>query len=207
VSAKRAVRDSIPIATPKTSAAAAPLGFSFFNRPADQLAAALLGVVMERRFDDGRVLRARLVETEAYLGPRDLAAHSSKGRTNRTDVMFGPPGRAYVYFIYGMYQMFNIVAGPEGSAHAVLVRGAEPLDGWNADLTGPGKLARAFGITAADNRKELTGSSDILFNADPTHQPRIIRTKRIGVDYARHWQHRLLRYIDVRSPIAKKLRK
>jgi DNA-3-methyladenine glycosylase len=106
-----------------------------------------------------------------------------------------------------MYQMFNIVAGPEGSAHAVLVRGAEPLDGWNADLTGPGKLARAFGITAADNRKELTGSSDILFNADPTHQPRIIRTKRIGVDYARHWQHRLLRYIDVRSPIAKKLRK
>jgi DNA-3-methyladenine glycosylase len=207
VSAKRAVRDSIPIATPKTSAAAAPLGFSFFNRPADQLAAALLGVVMERRFDDGRVLRARLVETEAYLGPRDLAAHSSKGRTNRTDVMFGPPGRAYVYFIYGMYQMFNIVAGPEGSAHAVLVRGAEPLDGWNADLTGPGKLARAFGITAADNRKELTGSSDILFYADPTHQPRIIRTKRIGVDYARHWQHRLLRYIDVRSPIAKKLRK
>jgi DNA-3-methyladenine glycosylase len=207
VSAKRAVRDSIPIATPKLPKLLAPLKRSFFDRPADQLAAALLGTIMLRRFDDGRVLRARLVETEAYLGPRDLAAHSSKGRTRRTDVMFGPPGHAYVYFIYGMYQMFNIVAGPEGSAHAVLVRGAEPLDGWDADLTGPGKLARAFQITAADNRKDLTGSCDILFFPDASHQPRIIRTKRIGVDYARHWQHRLLRFIDVRSPIAKKLRR
>jgi DNA-3-methyladenine glycosylase len=184
-----------------------PLGLPFFDRPADVLAAALLGTVMVRRLDDRRVLRARLVETEAYLGPRDLASHSSKGRTNRTDVMFGSPGRAYVYFIYGMYQMFNIVAGPEGSAHAVLVRGAEPLDGWDADLTGPGKLARAFGITATDNRKALTGASDMVFYADASHQPRIIRTKRIGVDYARHWQHRLLRYIDVRSPVAKKLRR
>jgi DNA-3-methyladenine glycosylase len=185
----------------------AALGLPFFDRPADELAAALVGTVMVRRFADGRVLRARLAETEAYLGPRDLASHSSKGRTNRTDVMFGPPGRAYVYFIYGMYQMFNIVAGPEGSAHAVLVRGAEPLDGWGADLTGPGKLARAFGITAADNRKDLTGVSDIVFYADPSHQPRVIRTKRIGVDYARHWQHRLLRYLDVRSPVAKKLKR
>jgi DNA-3-methyladenine glycosylase len=106
-----------------------------------------------------------------------------------------------------MYQMLNVVAGPEGSAHAVLVRGAEPLDGWDADLTGPGKLARAFGITAADNRKEVVGASDITFYADPFHQPRIIRTKRIGVEYARHWQHRLLRYIDARSPIARKLRR
>jgi DNA-3-methyladenine glycosylase len=207
MSAKRAVRDLIPIAAPKMPPAGEPLGLSFFDRPADVLAPALLGTIMVRALGRGRVLRARLVETEAYLGPRDLASHSSKGRTNRTDVIFGPPGRAYVYFIYGMYQMFNIVAGPEGSAHAVLVRGAEPLDGWEADLTGPGKLARAFAITAADNRKALTGGSDIAFFADPSHQPRIIRTKRIGVDYARHWQHRLLRYIDVRSPVAKKLRR
>jgi DNA-3-methyladenine glycosylase len=207
VSAKRAVRNSVPIAAPQRPQPGKPLGLSFFDRPADQLATALVGTVMVRRFDDGSVLRARVIETEAYLGPRDLAAHSSKGRTNRTDVMFGPPGRAYVYFIYGMYHMFNLVAGPEGSAHAVLVRAAEPLNGWDADLTGPGKLARAFGITAADNRKDLTGISDILFFADPSHEPRIIRTKRIGVDYARHWQHRLLRYIDVRSPVAKKLRR
>jgi DNA-3-methyladenine glycosylase len=183
------------------------LNLSFFDRPADQLAAALIGTVMVRRFADERILRARIVETEAYLGPRDLASHSSKGRTIRTDVMFGPPGRAYVYFIYGMYQMFNIVAGPEGSAHAVLLRGAEPLDGWDADLTGPGKLARAFHIIADDNRMILTGSSDIWFMADPSHQPRIVRTKRIGVDYSKHWQHRLLRYIDARSPVATKLRK
>jgi DNA-3-methyladenine glycosylase len=183
------------------------LGLSFFDRPADELAAALIGTIMVRRFADGRVLRARIVETEAYLGPRDLASHSSKGRTNRTDVMFGPPGRAYVYFIYGMYQMFNIVAGPEGSAHAVLVRAAEPLDGWEAELTGPGKLARAFGITAADNRMDLTGAGDISFLPDSSHVPRIVRTKRVGVGYARHWQRRLLRYIDARSPTAKKLRR
>src|SRR4051812_3352902 len=184
-----------------------PLALSFFDRPADELARALVGTIMTRRFANGRVCRARLAETEAYLGPRDLAAHSSKGRTKRTDVMFGPPGRAYVYFIYGMYQMFNVVAGPEGSAHAVLVRGAEPLDQWDVDLTGPGKLARAFNITAADNRMDLTGAGEITFVADPTHTPRIIRTKRIGVDYAGHWQHRLLRYIDTRSPVARKLRR
>src|SRR4051812_26581365 len=162
---------------------------------------------MVRRLEDGKVLRARLVETEAYLGPRDLASHSSKGRTNRTDVMFGPPGRAYVYFIYGMYQMFNVVAGPEGSAHAVLVRGAEPLDGWDSDLTGPGKLARAFGITAVDNRTQLMGAGLICFLEDPSYRPRIVRTKRIGVDYAGRWKDRLLRYIDVNSPVAVRLRR
>src|SRR5919112_447580 len=125
------------------------------------LARAFLGCVLVH--DDRGVRRAgRIVETEAYVGPHDLACHASKGRTARTDVMFGPVGRAYVYFIYGMYEMFNVVAGPEGSAHAVLVRGAEPLDGWHADLTGPGKLARAFGISAADNRTDLTGPGDLF---------------------------------------------
>src|SRR4051812_39396206 len=113
----------LPQLTPRTRPG--PLGVHFFNRPADQLAPGLLGTIMVvRRTDDAGAVcerRARVVETEAYLGPRDLASHSSKGRTTRTDVMFGPPGRAYVYFIYGMYQMFNVVAGPEGSANAVLL--------------------------------------------------------------------------------------
>ena len=89
----------------------------------------------------GRVVRrARIIEVEAYLGPKDLASHASKGRTKRNEVMFGPPGRAYVYFIYGMYEMFNITTGPADGAHALLVRAAEPLDGWEVDLSGPGRL-------------------------------------------------------------------
>lgn len=159
---------------------------------------------MARRLD-GSIRRARIVETEAYLGPRDLASHASKGRTKRTEVMFGPPGRAYVYFIYGMYEMFNIVAGDTGEAHAILIRAAEPLDGWNADLTGPGKLARAFKITRADNGLDLTGN-DIHFLPDPSHRSRIIKCKRVNIAYAKHWQHRLLRFIDKGSPIAKRLK-
>jgi DNA-3-methyladenine glycosylase len=180
------------------------LGRAFYKQDAAELARQLLGTIMVRRADN-TLLRARIVETEAYLGPKDLASHSSKGRTKRTEVMFGPAGRAYVYFIYGMYTMFNIVAGETGDAHAVLVRGAEPLDGWEADLTGPGKLARAFGITLADNRLDLT-ADDIYFVADPSYRPRILKTKRVGIDYARHWKTRLLRFIDVSNPVAARLR-
>src|SRR5690242_2279065 len=115
------------------------LGRPFFEQPAIQLARGLLGTVMTRRVGDS-VRRARVVETEAYIGPKDLACHASKGRTARTEVMFGPGGRAYVYFIYGMYTMLNVVAGATGDAQAVLIRAAEPLDGWDADLTGPGRL-------------------------------------------------------------------
>jgi DNA-3-methyladenine glycosylase len=180
------------------------LGPEFFAQSGVELARGLLGTVMVRRIG-GVLRRARIVETEAYLGPKDLAAHSSKGRTARTEAMFGPPGRAYVYFIYGMYFMFNIVAGVEGEAHAVLVRGAEPLDGWNVDLTGPGKLARAFDVTRDDYGLDLTGD-DIFFVADLRYAPRIIRAKRVGVDYAGRWKDRLLRFIDVNNPAAAKLR-
>ncbi len=169
------------------------------------LAASLLGTVFVRRVQ-GEVRRARIVETEAYLGPRDLASHSSKGRTARTEVMFGPPGHAYVYFIYGMHNMFNVVAGVEGEAHAVLIGGAESLDGWDVDLTGPGRFARAFEITRADNGLDLT-RGDTFFFADPNYRPRIVRSKRIGVDYSRHWKNRLLRFVDASSPVAKRLRR
>lgn len=151
------------------------------------------------------VLRARVVETEAYLGPRDLASHASKGRTKRTDPMFGPPGRAYVYFIYGMHQMFNVIVGPEGEAQAVLLRAAEPLDGWDADLTGPGRLARAFAMNAADNRADVTGDA-LHFLTDVDYRPRIIKIRRVGIDYAKHWTNRLLRFIDAASPVARRLR-
>src|SRR5213076_625352 len=98
-----------------------PLRQDFYEKPAVELAVALLGKVLVRRVN-GVLRRARIVETEAYCGVKDLASHSSKGRTARTEVMFGPAGRAYVYFIYGMHWMFNIVAGVTGEAQAVLVR-------------------------------------------------------------------------------------
>lgn len=119
--------------------------------------------------------------------------------------MFGPPGRAYVYFIYGMHQMFNIVVGREGEAQAVLLRAAAPLDGWDADLTGPGRLARAFSIAAADNRADVTGDA-LHFLTDAVYRPRVIKTKRVGIDYAKHWTNRLLRFIDAASPVARRLR-
>jgi DNA-3-methyladenine glycosylase len=181
------------------------LGREFFERPAKELAAAMVGAIMVRRAGC-LVRRARVVETEAYLGPRDLASHSSKGRTARTEVMFGPAGHAYVYFVYGMHWMFNVVAGTTGEAHAVLVRAAEPLDGWEADLTGPAKLAKAFEIARAENGLDLVEGGDIYFVGDPAYQPRIVRRKRVGVDYAKHWTRRLLRFIDVGSPVAKKLK-
>jgi DNA-3-methyladenine glycosylase len=180
------------------------LPLRFFARPALVVAPQLLGTILVRR-DGETVRRARIFEVEAYLGPKDLASHSSKGRTGRTEVMFGPPGRAYVYFIYGMHFMLNIVVGQEGEAEAILVRGAEPLDGWNVDLSGPGRLAREFGVTRDDNGRELTGG-DFHLVAERSYRPRILRRKRVGVDYAGRWKDRLLRYLDVGNPAAKTLR-
>lgn len=119
--------------------------------------------------------------------------------------MFGRPGRAYVYFIYGMHQMLNIVCGTEGYAHAVLLRAAQPLDGWNVNLTGPGLLARHFAITAADNGMCLL-DGELSLQSDPNYQPRIRRTKRINVDYAGRWKERLLRNVDISNPASAKLR-
>src|SRR6185369_10188920 len=102
------------------------LGTPFFAQSALRLSAQLPGTILVKRVGN-RIRRARLVEVEAYVGPKDLASHSS---TARTEVLFGAAGRAYVYFIYGMHWMFNVVAGRTSHAHAVLVRAAEPLDSW-----------------------------------------------------------------------------
>src|SRR5689334_24733122 len=131
------------------------LGPSFYRRAAEDVAREMIGTILVRRVK-GERYRARIVETEAYLGPDDLASHASKGRTKRTEVMFGPAGHAYVYFIYGLHQMFNIITGPPGHAQAILIRAAEPLDGWDADLSGPARLARGFEIKLSDNQMDLT---------------------------------------------------
>lgn len=185
-------------------AALVPLSREFFSQPSIVVARELSGTVLTRRVD-GVLHRARIIETEAYLGPKDLASHSSKGLTKRTQAMFGPPGRAYVYFIYGMHTMLNVVVGIQGEAEAVLLRAAEPLDDWHADLTGPGRLARAFGIRMADNHLDLF-AGDLTFFSDDSYQPRIVRRKRVGVDYAERWKDRLLRFIDAKSPAARKLK-
>jgi len=174
------------------------LGRAFFRHDAISLAKDLIGTILVHRIR-GRDYRARIVESEAYLGPRDLASHSSKGRTKRTEVMFGPAGHAYIYLIYGMYKMFNVVAGKTGEAQAVLIRAAEPLDGWKADLSGPGKLTRALLITRSQNGLDLVGNKLFLLGV-PGNRPRIKRTKRIGVEYAKEWKDALLRFYDVDSP-------
>ena len=170
------------------------LDHAFFAQPAIELAQGLLGTIMVRTVG-AQVRRARIVEVEAYLGPRDLASHSSKGRTARTEIMFGPPGHAYVYFIYGMHWMFNIVCGVRGEAHAVLIRAAQPLDGWEADLRGPARLASAFEITREHNGIDLV-TDEIAFLRNDPHKPRVLKTRRVGVDYAGHWKSRLLRFVD-----------
>jgi len=172
------------------------LGISFFRRPAEVVARELLGTVLVRHHRK-RVLRARLVETEAYVGPHDLANHASKGRTARTEAMFGPAGRAYVYLIYGMHYMLNIVTGEEGDPQAVLLRGALPLDEWAINLSGPGRLAHGFGITGRHYGMDLT-SERCYFVSDPGYSPEVVTTARIGVEFSGAWQHELLRFIDAK---------
>lgn len=173
------------------------LELPFYAQPALTLAQDLIGKVIVRRVRR-KVFQARIVETEAYVGAHDLACHAAKGRTNRTEIMFGPPGRAYVYLIYGMYDMFNIVAGDVDDPQAVLIRAAEPLNGWSMDLSGPGKFARGLRITRADNGVVLTSDRLHLLD-DPADRPQVVATTRIGIDYAREWKHELLRFLDPTS--------
>src|SRR5438045_2836038 len=170
------------------------LAHSFYERPASELAPALLGKVLVHRVG-GKTYRARVVETEAYVGPHDLACHAAKGRTGRTEIMFNAGGVAYVYFIYGMHHMLNVVTGDRDDPQAVLIRAAEPLDAWHESLSGPGKLCRAMHITRAQNGLDLT-SDALHFDAARGPSPTITATPRIGVDYAGDWKHALLRFCD-----------
>lgn len=124
---------------------------SFYARATVDVARGLLGNILQH--GDAR---ARIVETEAYLGTGDAAAHSARGITPRTGVLFGPPGHAYVYFIYGMHYCLNVVAEPEGVAGCVLIRAVEPLNGLERTTDGPGKLTRALRITKRLNGADLT---------------------------------------------------
>lgn len=177
---------------------------TWFDRPAAVLAEDLLGARLVHDAADGRV-GGRIVEVEAYGGPEDLAAHSSRGLTARNAVMFGPPGHLYVYLIYGLHHCINVVAGPglkpeavliraleldEGVALARLRRGPRALDTRLA--SGPGNVGRALGVDRSLNGADLV-TGPVWVEARRGPAPRLRRGPRIGVAYAGAWADRPLR--------------
>ena len=171
----------------------------------------VIGKVLVHRTRQG-LMAARIVEAEAYRGPEDRAAHSWGGRrTARTEAMFGPPGFAYVFFVYGMHWHMNLVTGPEGAPHAVLVRALEPLVGaelmsrrrglpeTNVNLSnGPGKLCQAFDINQRHYGVDLTGKDLFLSEgASVKPRPKLGRSARIGVDYAEAWAEKPWRFFEL----------
>lgn len=166
---------------------------AFYDRETVTVAKALLGKYLVH-VSDGLERIGRIVEVEAYLGEHDLAAHSSKGLTERTKIMFGPPGHAYVYLIYGIYYCMNVVTEREGHASAVLLRAIEPIKNVAGRTQGPGLLCKAMGIDKRLNGHDLL-SDDFYIAAAPEEKPPVIvKRPRIGIDYAGHWAKRLLRF-------------
>jgi DNA-3-methyladenine glycosylase len=172
---------------------------AFYDRDTIVVARELLGKWLVHK-TDGLERIGKIVEVEAYLGEHDLAAHSSKGRTERTQVMFGPPGHVYVYFIYGMHHCMNVVTERDGHASAVLLRALEPVKNISEKTSGPALLCRALGIDRRWNGHDLL--SDDFFIAAPgiAEKISIVKRPRIGVDYAKHWAKRLLRFYIKGNP-------
>jgi DNA-3-methyladenine glycosylase len=171
---------------------------SFYARGTLTVARDLLGMHLVHAHAGG-VQVGRIVEVEAYKGPHDLAAHSSKGRTLRTEVMFGPPGHAYVYLIYGFWNCLNVVTAKDGVPHAVLLRAIEPVSGIDTTTHGPGLLCRALHIDRTLNGADLLGSRLWIEKPERYRKPRIVRATRIGVDYAGDWAHKPWRFYDADS--------
>jgi DNA-3-methyladenine glycosylase len=181
-----------------------PLPRAFYARPPLEVAPELIGTMLWHELPGGGPVAAMIVETEAYLGPADRASHTRAGRTARTAPMFGPPGHAYVYRLYGMHWAFNVVAhAPDAEAGAVLVRAAHPLEGIEvqrlrrgraADPTerlaaGPGRLCQALGIGGTDTGRDLTTGAPLWIGVAPPASrlgpdDRIVTGPRVNVAYA-----------------------
>jgi DNA-3-methyladenine glycosylase len=187
----------------------APLPRSFYEGRVLDVSRAMIGKLLVHVHPEGPVA-GRIVECEAYRGPEDLAAHSAGGRrTARTEVMFGPPGHAYLFLLYGMHWAFNVVVGPEGDPHAVLVRAVEPvigaaimaarrgIDASRVQLTnGPGKVCAALGLAAAAYGLDLCGQAPRLYLADGAPRALVGRSPRINVDYAGAWAKKPWRFYE-----------
>lgn len=172
---------------------------AFYDRDTILVAKELLGKFLVHN-SRGVERVGKIVEVEAYFGPHDLAAHSSRGLTERTKIMFGPPGHAYVYFIYGMYFCMNVVTEREGHASAVLLRAIEPIENLEGRTCGPGLLCRAMKIDKRLNGHDLL--SDNFFIASPNKSEifKTVKRPRVGVDYAKHWAKRHLRFYIKDNP-------
>lgn len=192
----------------------------FFARPTLVVARDLLGKILAvRNKKTGKILRARIVETEAYRGENDLACHASKGRTKRTETLYAEPGTIYVYLIYGMYHCLNIVTEKKDFPAAVLIRAVEPLEGkktikpsktpafgnWISKrrTDGPGKSCRAMGIDRSFNKEKL-GKRIWVENASAPGRGKIARGKRVGVDYAGDSAHCQWRFYIKNNPFVSK---
>jgi DNA-3-methyladenine glycosylase len=165
------------------------LGQAFFARPAITVARELLGKTLVRSVG-GKTISAIISETEAYIGPHDKACHANRGKTTRTEVMYGPPGFWYVYFIYGMHWMLNVVTGDEGYPAAVLFRGTD-------QIVGPGRLTKAMQIARELNGQPASPTSGLWIEDRGIAVPRgsIKRTPRIGVAYAAEWAPKPYRFV------------
>jgi DNA-3-methyladenine glycosylase len=164
------------------------LNSSFFQRDVLEVAQDLIGKIIVRKFENGEIKRYRITETEAYRGEEDLACHASKGRTQRTEVMYHPGGKVYVYLIYGMFWMLNLVTGEPDNPCAVLIRG---IEGFN----GPGKVGRELALDKTFYGEELAKSDRIWIESDESH-PALTISKRIGVEYAGvEWSEKPWRFI------------
>lgn len=181
------------------------LARSWFDRPADELAVALLGARLVHDAPVGAV-GGRIVEVEAYHGPEDLAAHSSRGRTPRNEVMFGVPGHLYVYLVYGLHHCLNVVAGPGPKPEAVLIRALALDEGTELARTrrgptvpdvrlasGPGNVGQALGVDRTLNGTDLL-AGPVRIEPSAQTPPRVDRGPRVGVDYAGPWAARPLRF-------------
>jgi DNA-3-methyladenine glycosylase len=187
---------------------------SFYQQPTVDVARQLLGKYLVRKHPHGTAV-GRIVETEAYIGPEDKACHAARGRTVRNEVMFGPAGHAYVYFIYGFHHMLNIVTEGVDFPAAVLIRAVEPVKGVELMqarrgtgkvtnlASGPGKLCEAFAIDRSLNGSDVCGK--VLYVED-TAEPatNVVTTPRIGVDYAGKWKNKPLRFLIGGNPFVSK---
>jgi len=164
------------------------LARAYFDRPTLRVARSLLGKYLVRANGSKRIT-GKIIEVEAYVGPGDRASHASRGRTKRTDVMFGRSGVAYVYLIYGMYHCFNVVTEREGYPAAILVRAVEPASPPSPVIDGPGRVCRYFQIDRSLNRLDLTVGQTLWIEGRGERVPpsAITAYPRIGVDYAGEW--------------------